>query len=658
MNTRTVLLGAIASLVALPLTMAANIDKATLTEVVNSVNIIEPATKKTSSARVQQLFTAPNVMRTGADSRAEMISEDQTVTRVGQSTLFSFEPNSREIQLEKGSILFQSPSGKGGGNIRTPAASAAVLGTTLIVTTTKNGGFKVLLVEGKGRVKAADGTVRILKGGQMVYALPGGKLSGILEFRLSQQVGASRLVGGFKRQLPSADKIQAAINKQEKDIASGKAVGTNLLASGNPNFAIQVDVARDTEIRASQVEEVVESPLTVATTTDAIVDAPSLEEGRIFAEGRENGAGPGAFFTSGFGEEGFVAKRALRPASFVANNITFNTPTVPLFQAADADLFQFLAINDIHFADSVNFTSFMGEELQLIAGRTFTAEPNITISADVPQFTLLTLGSTFPLDGTLPETSDAISSEVPLELSDVTLRNSGGSLSLIGGTMLLERTPIGAEKMVSIFAAGNLGIDGKTGTDVIFDSDFVERSNPALVPIASGEEVRIHGLENVGIRRASLQAPKVKVGSQKTLKLVSVQIADGTAPVSNSGSPAVANFGADSTGGQATVHLFAKEMADLNRVTFLANDVLIQSNTLRLENIRFRDNSRVILESRIGVLADNPNTGSPVQAGKVNFVRNVVYGSTPAHDSSVLRQNGPAPTPSGSGVFIRPYKGK
>src|SRR5688572_15034873 len=123
MNTRTLLLGAIANLVALPLVQAANIDRATLTEVVDSVSIIEPSTKRTSAARTQQLFTAPNVLRTGPDSRAEMVAPDQTVTRVGQSTLFSFEPNSREIQLQRGSILFQSPSGKGGGNIRTPAAS-------------------------------------------------------------------------------------------------------------------------------------------------------------------------------------------------------------------------------------------------------------------------------------------------------------------------------------------------------------------------------------------------------------------------------------------------------------------------------------------------------------------------------------------------------
>src|SRR5688572_19493801 len=82
MNTRTLLLGAIASVAALPLIRAASIDRATITEVVNSVSVIEPASKRTSAARREQLFTAPNVLRTGADSRAEMVSPDQTVTRV------------------------------------------------------------------------------------------------------------------------------------------------------------------------------------------------------------------------------------------------------------------------------------------------------------------------------------------------------------------------------------------------------------------------------------------------------------------------------------------------------------------------------------------------------------------------------------------------
>ena len=116
MKSRNILFGAILGLVPM-LTTAATIDRAVFTEVVNSVRVIEPATKKTGAAKVQAEFNAPSILRTGPDSRAEMISSDQTVTRVGQNTVFSFEPNSREVDLEKGSVLFQSPSGKGGGTI-------------------------------------------------------------------------------------------------------------------------------------------------------------------------------------------------------------------------------------------------------------------------------------------------------------------------------------------------------------------------------------------------------------------------------------------------------------------------------------------------------------------------------------------------------------
>src|SRR5258708_5440135 len=130
---------------------AATLNRATITEVVKDVNVISGATKAQKTARVREIFNTPDVLRTGAESRAEMVADDQTMTRVGANTLFSFEPGQREIQLQRGSVLFHSPAGKGGGTIKTAAATAAVLGTTLIVVTTRDGGFKVLVLEGRGR---------------------------------------------------------------------------------------------------------------------------------------------------------------------------------------------------------------------------------------------------------------------------------------------------------------------------------------------------------------------------------------------------------------------------------------------------------------------------------------------------------------------------
>ncbi len=198
------------------------IDHAKITEVVNNVAVLDPQTRNTKPAKASELFMAPQIMKTGADSRSEMVADDQTITRVGADTLFSFEPQERTINLRQGSVLFQSPTGKGGGTIRTASATAAVLGTTIIVVATKDGGFKLLVLEGTGQVRMPDGERRTVHGGQMVYVPAGSHHPGpVVNFRLSEEVKTGRLVYGFNDQLPSWGKIMRQIESQEAQIASG-----------------------------------------------------------------------------------------------------------------------------------------------------------------------------------------------------------------------------------------------------------------------------------------------------------------------------------------------------------------------------------------------------------------------------------------------------
>ncbi len=207
---------------------ATPLTQSTFTEVIHDVNVVAQPSKTATPARVNELFQSPNLVRTGGDSRAELTAPDQTITRIGANTVFSFEPAGRDINLEQGSILFHSPHGKGGGTIKSGGASAAVLGTTLIVATTpvtspadKNG-FKVIVLEGKGRVTLGNGKHRNLKAGQMVFVLPGqGNFGRVLDINLAKLVGGSNLVKGFGHPLPSLALIEAAIQQQEKDLASG-----------------------------------------------------------------------------------------------------------------------------------------------------------------------------------------------------------------------------------------------------------------------------------------------------------------------------------------------------------------------------------------------------------------------------------------------------
>lgn len=201
-----------------------------ITEVVQKVDVISAASKKQTAAQRNATFNVPDILSTGADSRAEMVAADGTVTRVGSNTIFSFSPDKREAKLEKGSVLFNSPTGKGGGVIRSAGASAAVLGTTIIVTATKNGGFKLLVVEGTAKATLPNGKSTSLEAGQLSFVMPGSTAFGpVIEFRLQNQVGTSNLIRGFKAPLPSLDKISAATKRQEKKIAQGGAQATNEL---------------------------------------------------------------------------------------------------------------------------------------------------------------------------------------------------------------------------------------------------------------------------------------------------------------------------------------------------------------------------------------------------------------------------------------------
>jgi hypothetical protein len=220
MKTKLLLAGVLCACVP---AFAAQLTESTFTEVVKDVNVVAASTKVAQAASVNELVKAPDLVRTGPQSRAELTAADQTVTRIGANTVFSFEPTGRDINLEKGNVLFHSPAGKGGGTIRSGGAAAAVLGTTLIVSSTGSGGFKVILLEGKGTVTLPNGKSTTLKAGQLVFVLPGQMDFGhVLTINLGRLVGGSTLVHGFSHPLSSMPLIQSAIDDQNKKLKNGQ----------------------------------------------------------------------------------------------------------------------------------------------------------------------------------------------------------------------------------------------------------------------------------------------------------------------------------------------------------------------------------------------------------------------------------------------------
>ncbi len=223
---------------------ATDLTQSTLTEVINDVKLQEPGVSKAIPAQPNALFSSPNLLRTGAASRAELTAPDQTLTRVGANTVFSFETAGRSIDLQQGSVLFHAPKGKGGGVIKSGGAAAAVLGTTIIVSYSAQTGFKVVVLEGHAKVSLADGTSRIINAGQLIIVLPGGMKFGPQQtIDLAKLVAGSALINGFSHELPSMTLIRAAITTQQsnsptEDFASHEHnpdIDNNTFEAGPPN---------------------------------------------------------------------------------------------------------------------------------------------------------------------------------------------------------------------------------------------------------------------------------------------------------------------------------------------------------------------------------------------------------------------------------------
>ena len=126
---------------------------------------------------------------------------------------------------------------RGGGTIKSAGASAAILGTTLIVGAMPDGGFKCILLEGKGSITLANGKMMRLEAGDMVYIPAGGQdFGGVAKVDLAKLVEGSQLINGFDTPLPTIADIRNEISKQRIAIVSGTYEETGRAIGGVATF--------------------------------------------------------------------------------------------------------------------------------------------------------------------------------------------------------------------------------------------------------------------------------------------------------------------------------------------------------------------------------------------------------------------------------------
>jgi FecR protein len=218
------------SVVASPLTSAE------VTKIINRVRVIDPV-KGGHPAIVREVIKDDLGLRTGEKSRSELLFQDNTLTRIGAETFFSFKTGTRDMTLEKGSMLLQVPKGLGGAKIHTAAVTAAITGTTIMMEYVPDRYIKVLVLEGSLRLSrnGTSGDSLVLRPGKMVIMRPDAKkIPDPVDVDLKLIVKTSTLVNFSSESapLPSMPLIVAAINDQAKLLATKDLIPTNLVVSG------------------------------------------------------------------------------------------------------------------------------------------------------------------------------------------------------------------------------------------------------------------------------------------------------------------------------------------------------------------------------------------------------------------------------------------
>lgn len=140
---------------------------ANVTVAINEVQVY-PGSGAARSASVGEKVTMPSSVQTGRKSRAELTFNDNTLTRLGQNSIFSFREGGRNVELKQGSVLLQVPKNAGGATIRTATVTAAITGTTTMFEYSPGGWVKLITLEGTMKLS--------INGSKNSVAVPAGKM--------------------------------------------------------------------------------------------------------------------------------------------------------------------------------------------------------------------------------------------------------------------------------------------------------------------------------------------------------------------------------------------------------------------------------------------------------------------------------------------------
>lgn len=262
----------------------APLTEAHVTKIVNAVKLVDPSTGD-RDAKLNDVVRDEVALTTGIKSRSELQFQDNTLTRLGPESYFSFKGGTREMTLQKGTMLLQVPKGLGGAKIHTASVTAAITGTTIMMEYVPQKAIKVLVLEGTLRLsmKGRFGDSLLLTPGKMVIMSPNARrVPDPVTVDLKKVVQTSNLVNMHSKHgkqasqdaasLPSMSKIEGEISRQQNSKDARNLVDTNLVILGKgTNVVLGSDeLINDLAVRTDvEKMDLVPAPISLPVTTPA-----------------------------------------------------------------------------------------------------------------------------------------------------------------------------------------------------------------------------------------------------------------------------------------------------------------------------------------------------------------------------------------------------
>ncbi len=205
---------------------ADELKEAKVTQVIQDVKVL-PSNASPRPAAVNDNVRPGTAVQTGVQSRSELTFKDQTITRLGEKTIFSVGEGARSIDLGSGQVLLYVPKKSGGAKVKMGPVTAAITGTTILADRDPSGVIKFIVLEGGACIylDSVGQSLYVGPGQQLTYDPMANRLEDPVNADLNQVI-TSPLIKDFRR-LPSAPLIEQTIQNQRQ--GAGGAYGNDAL---------------------------------------------------------------------------------------------------------------------------------------------------------------------------------------------------------------------------------------------------------------------------------------------------------------------------------------------------------------------------------------------------------------------------------------------